>query len=174
MIAHEIPARTGVRPELPTRFELVGHERIVAVRECVASPGKTLSPILHGRIDVLYGEDIEMFGMLCAGRLRRRRICFRGASSRWSGGCAKGSSPARAIWHTLVPMVRAALAQRGLIRNELRAPMTRASEEREAVPGRLEDVRRACGFSVPRAYWRRHACGGVRGRVRAPVRQARR
>lgn len=51
---------------------------------------------------------------------------------------------ARAIWHRLVPVVRAAfaepnpapvksaLARLGLIRNELRAPMTPASGELDA------------------------------------------
>ena len=67
VILYDIPARTGVRLELPTLLELAGHERIVAVKDCGGSPDKTLALILDGRLDVLGGEDAEMFGLLCAG-----------------------------------------------------------------------------------------------------------
>jgi len=153
VILYDIPARTGVRLELPTLLELAGHERIVAVKDCGGSHDKTLSLILDGRLDVLAGEDIEMFGLLCAGgsgaiaasaHLLPERFVAMERLLR-EGHLAD----ARAIWHALLPMVRAAfaepnpgpvkaaLAQRGLIRNELRAPMTRASQELEAVLERL-------------------------------------
>lgn len=153
VIVYDIPSRTGVHLALPTLLELAGHERIVAVKDCGGSPDKTLSLILDGRLDVLCGEDIEMFGVLCAGgsgaiaasaHLFPERFVAMERLLR-----EERLADARAIWHALVPVVRAAfaepnpapvkaaLAQRGLIRNELRAPMTRASEELEAVLERL-------------------------------------
>ncbi|WP_321786265.1 4-hydroxy-tetrahydrodipicolinate synthase [Paraburkholderia sp. J94] len=152
-ILYDIPARTGVRLELATLLELAGHERIVAVKDCGGSLDKTLALILDGRLQVLCGEDIEMFGALCAGAsgaiaasahlLPERFVAM--AQAVREGRLAD----ARALWHALVPLVRAAfaepnpgpvkaaLARCGLIRNELRAPMTSVSAELEATLGSL-------------------------------------
>lgn len=153
LIVYDIPARTGVRIELPSLLELAAHERIVAVKDCGGSLDKTLALILDGRLQVLCGEDIEMFGAICAGasgaiaasaHLRPERFVGMARALR-EGRLAD----ARAIWHTLVPLVRASFAEPnpgpvkaglaacGLIRNELRAPMTRVSGELEASLARL-------------------------------------
>lgn len=153
VILYDIPARTGVQLELPTLLELAGHARIAAVKDCGGSLAKTLALILDGRLEVLCGEDIEMFGALCAGAsgaiaasahlLPERFVAMERALR--EGRLAE----ARALWHALVPLVRAAfaepnpapvkaaLAQRGLIRNELRAPMTCASAALEETLGRM-------------------------------------
>ncbi|TDV26667.1 4-hydroxy-tetrahydrodipicolinate synthase [Paraburkholderia caballeronis] len=144
LIVYDIPQRTGVRLELRTLLELAGHERIVAVKDCGGSLDKTLALIADGRLRVLCGEDLEMFGALCAGgsgaiaasaHLRPERFVAMERLLR-EGRLAD----ARAIWHTLVPLVRAmfaepnpgpvkaALARTGLIRNELRGPMTVVSD----------------------------------------------
>lgn len=153
VILYDIPARTGVTLALPTLLELAGHERIVAVKDCGGSLDKTLALILDGRLQVLCGEDLDMFGMMCAGAsgaiaasahvLPQRFVAMERA-------LREGRlEEARAIWHTLVPLVRAAfaepnpgpvkaaLARQGLLRNELRAPMTRVSDELEETLGRL-------------------------------------
>jgi 4-hydroxy-tetrahydrodipicolinate synthase len=153
LIVYDIPARTGVRIELPSLLELAAHERIVAVKDCGGSLEKTLALILDGRLQVLCGEDIEMFGAMCAGasgaiaasaHLRPERFVEMARALR-DGRLAD----ARAIWHTLVPLVRASFAEPnpgpvkaglaacGLIRNELRAPMTHVSAELEASLARL-------------------------------------
>jgi 4-hydroxy-tetrahydrodipicolinate synthase len=153
LIVYDIPARTGVRIELPSLLELAAHERIVAVKDCGGSLDKTLALILDGRLQVLCGEDIEMFGAMCAGasgaiaasaHLRPERFVAMAHALR-EGRLAD----ARAIWHALVPLVRAsfaepnpgpvkaALAACGRIRNELRAPMTRVSDELEESLARL-------------------------------------
>jgi 4-hydroxy-tetrahydrodipicolinate synthase len=153
LIVYDIPARTGVRIELSSLLELAAHERIVAVKDCGGSLDKTLALILDGRLQVLCGEDIEMFGAMCAGasgaiaasaHLRPERFVAMAHALR------EGRlGDARAIWHTLVPLVRAsfaepnpgpvkaALAACGRIRNELRAPMTRVSGELEQSLARL-------------------------------------
>ncbi|CAG9240267.1 4-hydroxy-tetrahydrodipicolinate synthase [Paraburkholderia tropica] len=152
-ILYDIPARTGVRLELATLLELAAHERIVAVKDCGGSLDKTLALILDGRLQVLCGEDIEMFGALCAGASGAIAAsahllpeCFVAMAQAVREGRL---ADARALWHALVPLVRAAfaepnpgpvkaaLARSGLIRNELRAPMTSVSAELEATLGSL-------------------------------------
>ncbi|MBN3754764.1 4-hydroxy-tetrahydrodipicolinate synthase [Paraburkholderia sp. Tr-20389] len=145
VILYDIPARTGVRLELPTLLELAGHERIVALKDCGGELDKTLALILDGRLQVLCGEDLEMFGALCVGAsgaiaasahlLPERFVAM--ARALEEGRLAD----ARVLWHALVPLVRAsfaepnpgpvkaALARCGLIRNELRPPMTPVSDE---------------------------------------------
>ncbi|MFP6561598.1 4-hydroxy-tetrahydrodipicolinate synthase [Paraburkholderia sp. B3] len=152
VILYDIPARTGVQLELPTLLELAGHERIVAVKDCGGSLDKTLSLILDGRLQVLCGEDIEMFGVLCAGGSGAIAASAHLCTERFVALARKVSegrlAEARSLWHALVPIVRAAfaepnpapvkaaLAHCGLIRNELRAPMTRASAALEAELGK--------------------------------------
>ncbi|RQH01139.1 4-hydroxy-tetrahydrodipicolinate synthase [Paraburkholderia dinghuensis] len=153
VILYDIPARTGVRLELPTHLELAGHERIVAVKDCGGSLDKTLSLLLDGRLEVLCGEDIEIFGLLCAGgsgAIAASAHLFPERFVAMERLLREGPlADARAIWHALVPWVRAAfaepnpapvkaaLAQHGLIRNELRSPLTRVSRELEVVLGKL-------------------------------------
>lgn len=144
LIVYDIPQRTGVQLELRTLLELAAHERIVAVKDCGGSLDKTLALIADGRLQVLCGEDLEMFGSLCAGaagaiaasaHLRVERFVAMERMLR------EGQlTDARAVWHSLVPLVRAmfaepnpapvkaALALGGSIRNELRAPMTVVSD----------------------------------------------
>ncbi|WP_321846164.1 4-hydroxy-tetrahydrodipicolinate synthase [Paraburkholderia bannensis] len=153
VILYDIPARTGVTLALPTLLELAGHERIVAVKDCGGSLDKTLALILDGRLQVLCGEDLDMFGMMCAGASGAIAASAHVLPERFVAmerALREGRlNEARALWHTLVPLVRAmfaepnpgpvkaALAQQGLLRNELRAPMTRVSDELDAMLGKL-------------------------------------
>ncbi|WP_027819959.1 4-hydroxy-tetrahydrodipicolinate synthase [Paraburkholderia bannensis] len=153
VILYDIPARTGVTLALPTLLELAGHERIVAVKDCGGSLDKTLALILDGRLQVLCGEDLDMFGMMCAGASGAIAASAHVLPERFVAmerALREGRlNEARAIWHTLVPLVRAmfeepnpgpvkaALARQGLLRNELRAPMTRVSDELDAMLGKL-------------------------------------
>lgn len=153
VIVYDIPSRTGVNIDLPSLLELAAHERIVAVKDCGGSLDKTLALIADGRLDVLCGEDLEMFGALCAGasgaiaataHLRPERFVAMEKALR-----DDRLHDARAIWRTLVPLVRAAfaepnpgpvkaaLASIGMMRNELRAPMTCVSGELEETLARL-------------------------------------
>ncbi|HEV3428555.1 MAG TPA: 4-hydroxy-tetrahydrodipicolinate synthase [Paraburkholderia sp.] len=153
VILYDIPARTGVTLALSTLLELAGHERIVAVKDCGGSLDKTLALILDGRLQVLCGEDLDMFGMMCAGASGAIAASAHVLPERFVAmerALRDGRlDEARAIWHTLVPLVRAtfaepnpgpvkaALARQGLLRNELRAPMTRVSDELEETLGKL-------------------------------------
>ncbi|MFL9941213.1 4-hydroxy-tetrahydrodipicolinate synthase [Paraburkholderia graminis] len=144
VVLYDIPQRTGVRLELDTLLALAGHPRIQAVKDCAGSLDTTLALIRDGRLQVLAGEDLQMFNTLCMGgsgaiaasahvRTERFVALYRALA-------AGALDEARRIFHTLVPLihalfaepnpapVKASLALQGLIRDELRLPMTRASE----------------------------------------------
>ncbi|PTB22399.1 4-hydroxy-tetrahydrodipicolinate synthase [Trinickia symbiotica] len=144
IVLYDIPYRTGVRLELDTLLTLAAHPRIVAIKDCSGSVDTTLALIRDGRLQVLAGNDDAIFNTLCMGgngaiaasaHLRTEHfVAMHRALA--EGRLADG----RAIFHELAPLVRAlmsepnpapvkaALAALGLIDNELRAPMTPASE----------------------------------------------
>jgi 4-hydroxy-tetrahydrodipicolinate synthase len=144
VVLYDIPYRTGVRLELETLLTLAAHPRIRAVKDCAGSLDTTLALILDGRLQVLAGDDINLYNTLCMGgsgaiaaSAHVRPECFVALYRALSQGrLAEG----RRIFHTLVPLiqalcaepnpapVKAALATQDMIRNELRAPMTRASD----------------------------------------------
>jgi 4-hydroxy-tetrahydrodipicolinate synthase len=143
VVLYDIPYRTGVRLELDTLLTLAAHPRIQAVKDCAGSLDTTLALIRDGRLQVLAGEDIAIFNTLCLGgsgaiaasaHLRPARFValYRALAE---GRLEEG----RRIFHALAPLiqlafaepnpapVKALLAAQGLIRDELRMPMTRAS-----------------------------------------------
>ncbi|RKT21226.1 4-hydroxy-tetrahydrodipicolinate synthase [Paraburkholderia sp. RAU2J] len=151
VVLYDIPYRTGVRLELDTLLTLAAHPRIQAVKDCAGSLDTTLALIRDGRLQVLAGEDVAIFNTVCLGgsgaiaasaHLRPERFValYRALTA---GRLDEG----RRIFHELVPLIQAAfaepnpapvkalLAAHGLIRNELRMPMTRASD---ALAARLE------------------------------------
>ncbi|CAE6782563.1 4-hydroxy-tetrahydrodipicolinate synthase [Paraburkholderia nemoris] len=153
VVLYDIPYRTGVRLELDTLLTLAAHPRIQAVKDCAGSLDTTLALIRDGRLQVLTGEDINIFNTLCLGgsgaiaasaHLRPERFValYRALSA---GQLDEG----RRIFHELAPLiqalfaepnpapVKALLAAQGLIRDELRMPMTRAGD---ALVARLREL----------------------------------
>ncbi|MBB5412247.1 4-hydroxy-tetrahydrodipicolinate synthase [Paraburkholderia sp. HC6.4b] len=154
VVLYDIPQRTGVRLDLDTLLTLAVHPRIQAIKDCAGSLDTTLALIRDGRLQVLAGNDLELFSTVCAGgsgaiaasahwRPERFIALYRALTQ---GKLDEG----RRIFHALVPQiqlafaepnpapVKALLAARGWVRNELRLPMTRASEaltERLAASG---------------------------------------
>ncbi|CAB3651868.1 4-hydroxy-tetrahydrodipicolinate synthase [Paraburkholderia phenoliruptrix] len=143
VVLYDIPYRTGVRLELDTLLTLAAHPRIQAVKDCAGSLDTTLALSRDGRLQVLTGEDMQIFNTLCLGgsgaiaasahvRTEQFVALYRALAA---GALEEG----RRIFHTLVPLihalfaepnpapVKAWLASQGLIRDELRLPMTRAS-----------------------------------------------
>jgi 4-hydroxy-tetrahydrodipicolinate synthase len=144
VVLYDIPYRTGVRLELQTLLTLAAHPRIEAVKDCAGSLDTTLALILDGRLQVLAGDDINLFNTLCMGgsgaiaasaHVHPQRFVALYEALR-EGRLEDG----RRIFHTLVPLiqalcsepnpgpVKAALAAQEWVGNELRAPMTRASD----------------------------------------------
>ncbi|SOE97950.1 4-hydroxy-tetrahydrodipicolinate synthase [Burkholderia sp. OK233] len=153
VVLYDIPYRTGVRLELDTLLTLAAHPRIQAVKDCAGSLDTTLALIRDGRLQVLTGEDISIFNTLCLGgsgaiaasaHLRPDRFValYRALSA---GRLDEG----RRIFYELAPLiqalfaepnpapVKALLAAQGLIRDELRMPMTRAGD---ALVARLREL----------------------------------
>ncbi|NYH14541.1 4-hydroxy-tetrahydrodipicolinate synthase [Paraburkholderia bryophila] len=142
VVLYDIPYRTGVRLELDTLLTLAAHPQIQAVKDCAGSLDITLTLIRDGRLQVLTGEDMQIFNTLCLGgsgaiaasaHVRPERfVALYDALA--AGHLAEG----RRMFHALAPLiqalfvepnpapVKALLAAQGLIRDELRMPMTRA------------------------------------------------
>jgi 4-hydroxy-tetrahydrodipicolinate synthase len=144
IVLYEIPYRTGVRIETETLLTLAAHPQIQAIKDCAGSFETTLALIGDGRLQVLAGDDINIFTTLCLGgsggilaSAHIRPELFVAMYHAVAGGRLEEG---REIFRKLVPLiqalfaeanpgpVKAALALEGLIRNELRAPMTRATE----------------------------------------------
>ncbi|GID08538.1 4-hydroxy-tetrahydrodipicolinate synthase [Pseudomonas sp. 008] len=144
IILYDIPYRTGIAFEQATLLRIVTHERIVAIKDCGGNPANTFALLSSGNVDVLCGEDNQIFGALCLGakgaiaasahvhpelfvtlyqQIRDNRL-----------------AAGRTTFFQLLPLihslfiepnpapVKTALALEGLIRDELRAPMQRSSE----------------------------------------------
>ncbi|BFT62549.1 4-hydroxy-tetrahydrodipicolinate synthase [Pseudomonas moorei] len=144
LILYDIPYRTGVAFEQATLLNIVAHERIVAIKDCGGNFSNTLALLNSGQVDVLCGEDNQIFNALCLGakgaiaasahvhpelfvqlyqQIRDNRL-----------------ADGRATFFRLLPLinslflepnpapVKTALALQGLIGDELRAPMQRSSE----------------------------------------------
>ncbi|WP_085718860.1 4-hydroxy-tetrahydrodipicolinate synthase [Pseudomonas sp. B28(2017)] len=144
LILYDIPYRTGVAFEQATLLNVVAHERIVAIKDCGGNFSNTLALLESGHVDVLCGEDNQIFNALCLGAKGaiaasahvhpeqfvqlHRQI----RDNRMADG--------RATFFRLLPLinslflepnpapVKTALALEGLIGDELRAPMQRSSE----------------------------------------------
>ncbi|MBT2372203.1 4-hydroxy-tetrahydrodipicolinate synthase [Pseudomonas fluorescens] len=153
IILYDIPYRTGIAFEQTTLLNIVTHERIVAIKDCGGNPANTLALLTSGHVDVLCGEDHQIFNALCLGatgaiaasaHIHPERFVALYQQIR-DNQLAAG----RATFFQLLPLiqslfiepnpapVKTALALEGLIASELRAPMQRASE---AVEQRLRSV----------------------------------
>ncbi|WP_085728338.1 4-hydroxy-tetrahydrodipicolinate synthase [Pseudomonas sp. R37(2017)] len=144
LILYDIPYRTGAAFDQATLLNIVAHERIVAIKDCGGNFSNTLALLNSGQVDVLCGEDNQIFNALCLGakgaiaasahvhpelfvqlyrQIRDNRL-----------------ADGRATFFRLLPLidslflepnpapVKTALALQGLIGDELRAPMQRSSE----------------------------------------------
>ncbi|WP_455825056.1 4-hydroxy-tetrahydrodipicolinate synthase [Pseudomonas graminis] len=144
IILYDIPYRTGVTFEQVTLLNIVAHPQIVAIKDCGGNLGNTLALLASGEVDVLCGEDIQLFNALCLGAsgaiAASAHVRTEQFVALWQQVRDNQLAQARATFLGLVPLinamflepnpapVKAALALQGLIGSELRAPMQRASE----------------------------------------------
>ena len=145
LILYDIPYRTGSRLDLASILALASHPRILALKDCGGDPAKTRALIADGRLQVLAGEDVNIFSTVAQGgrgaiaaaaHLHTER--FVEVLRRIQAGDVTG---AEALWAPLQPLIdalfaepnpgplKALMARQSLLRNELRSPMTRASTE---------------------------------------------
>lgn len=143
LLIYDIPYRTGVTMTLETLLTLAAHPNIQAIKDCAGDAGKTQALITDGRLRVLTGEDAQIFNTLAMGGAGAISACAHLCTAQFAQviRCLqKGDLPgARTLWQPLVPMVTAAfaepnpavikavLAQQGLIQDGLRLPMIAAS-----------------------------------------------
>ncbi|RKS24808.1 4-hydroxy-tetrahydrodipicolinate synthase [Pseudomonas sp. WPR_5_2] len=144
LILYDIPYRTGVAFEQKTLLNIVAHERIVAIKDCGGNLTNTLALLSSGQVDVLCGEDNQIFSALCLGAKGaiaasahvHPELFVQLYQQVRDNQLAAG----RTTFFELLPLiqslfiepnpapVKTALALEGLIGDELRAPMQRSSE----------------------------------------------
>ncbi len=153
IILYDIPYRTGVTLDQATLLNIVAHERIVAIKDCGGNLGNTLALLASGEVDVLCGEDVQMFNALCLGATGAIAASAHIQTQAFVALCQQVRdnqlAEARATFFQLLPLintlfmepnpapVKAALALQGLIGGELRAPMQAATS---AAVTRLQQV----------------------------------
>jgi 4-hydroxy-tetrahydrodipicolinate synthase len=144
VLIYDIPYRTGATISTETLLALAAHPRIQGIKDCGGSPAKTQALIADGRLQVLTGEDAQIFHTLALGGAGAIS-----ASAHWqtpqfvelTALLRSGDLPAaRPVWQALQPWVeacfaepnpaplKAMLAHAGWMRSELRAPMMQASK----------------------------------------------
>lgn len=145
LVVYDIPYRTGASLSLETLLALAEHSNIRAIKDCGGDARKTQALIADGRLQVLAGEDAQIFTTLALGGAgaitASAHLCTPAFVAVVRHLQAGELESARRIWHTLAPVVeavfaepnpapiKAALARQGLIRDGLRAPMMEASDE---------------------------------------------
>jgi len=153
IILYDIPYRTGATFEQATLLNIIAHERIVAIKDCGGNLGNTLALLTSGAVDVLCGEDLQIFNALCLGATGAIAASAHLHTEEFVALCQQVRdnqlAEARATFFRLQPLintmfmepnpapVKAALALHGLIGSELRAPMQVASA---GVVTRLQQV----------------------------------
>ncbi|MBV4466890.1 4-hydroxy-tetrahydrodipicolinate synthase [Pseudomonas sp. F-14 TE3623] len=153
VILYDIPYRTGIAFEQATLLRIVAHERIVAIKDCGGNPATTLALLASGKVDVLCGEDNQIFGALCLGAkgaiAASAHVHPELFVTLYQQIRDNQLAAGRTTFFQLLPMihslfiepnpapVKTALALEGLIHDELRAPMQCSSE---ATAVRLKEV----------------------------------
>lgn len=155
LIIYNIPYRTGVAMELETIRAIARHERVVAIKDCGGNPTLTMQLIADAKLDVLAGEDQQIFSTLClggAGAIAASAHLCTDSFVRLAQLVQTGElDEARKIFYGLLPLIqrlfeepnpaplKAALAMTGSTTDELRTPMQTASATmREQLAGELE------------------------------------
>lgn len=144
VVIYDIPYRTGATLTPETLLALAAHPRIQAIKDCGGSTAKTQALIADGRLQVLTGEDAQIFNTLALGGAGAISACAHWQTPQFVelvGLLRGGDLPqARRAWQALQPWIeacfaepnpaplKAMLAHAGEMRNELRAPMMAASE----------------------------------------------
>lgn len=143
LIVYDIPYRTGATLARETLLALAAHPHIRAVKDCGGDSGKTLALRADGRLEVLAGEDLQIFSHLAQGAVgaiaASAHLCTADFVQMMQALQAGRLEEARQRWLGLVPLIelvfaepnpaaiKAWLAQEGRMANELRAPMSAAS-----------------------------------------------
>lgn len=143
LVLYDIPYRTGAHIDTHTLLTLAEHPNIQAIKDCGGDMAKTQALVAQGRLQVLAGDEASLLPTLAMGGAGAILAAAHLATERFvqlvSAAAHGRVDEAHALWRTLRPLVdgvytepnpaalKWALAEQGLIRNVLRAPMTRLS-----------------------------------------------
>ncbi len=144
LLIYDIPYRTGATITTETLLALAAHPRIQGIKDCGGNPAKTQALIADGRLQVLTGEDAQIFHTLALGGAGAISASAHWQTPRFVELMALLRSgdlhAARRVWQALQPWVdacfaepnpaplKAMLAHAGWMHNELRAPMMPVSQ----------------------------------------------
>lgn len=139
LVLYDIPYRTGVRIERETLRRIVRHPNIQAIKDCAGDAETTMALIADGQVQVLAGEDTQIFNTLCLGgagaisaSAHIRADLYVRLHQRVTAG---DLADARQLHYQLLPWmqaafaeanpsaIKAALALLGLLEEETRAPL---------------------------------------------------
>lgn len=145
VIIYNIPYRTGVAMTLETIRTIAQHPNVAAIKDCGGDAALTMQMIQDRQLAVLAGEDLQVFSTLClggSGAIAAAAHLHPELFVQMAGLIRDDKlTQARDIFYRLVPMIqllfveanpgplKAALAHFGLVDNELRDPMQRASDQ---------------------------------------------
>lgn len=144
IVLYNVPARTGVNLELATARTLAQRPQFAAIKEAGGSLRRMEELVRHTPLAMLCGDDTLLFAALCAGGQGaisasahiRVDLFVQVYDLVHAGHLAE----AMTVFDHLLPVIRllfsepnpaplkAALAMQGLLRDELRLPMTPASD----------------------------------------------
>jgi 4-hydroxy-tetrahydrodipicolinate synthase len=139
LMLYDIPARTGVGMELETIVRLAADPQFIALKQCGGGLAFTAELLQAGQLKILCGDDAALFCSLCLGAhgaisaaAHIRPDLYVRLFHLVQGGQLE---QAGRLFAALLPMIRllfsepnpgpvkAALAQLGLLHDELRLPM---------------------------------------------------
>jgi len=164
LIVYNVPSRTGVNILPGTLVDLAGHERVAAVKEASGSVDQATEILARCPLTVLSGDDSLTLPMVAAGARGvvsvAGHVVGKEMTAMLAAHRAGEVEKAAAIHRRLFPLikvlfrepnpapVKAALAELGLIRNELRSPLFPVGEAtRDALRRELG----ALGLAAPAA-----------------------
>jgi 4-hydroxy-tetrahydrodipicolinate synthase len=145
LVLYDIPYRTGINMELGTILSLAAHPHIVGIKDCGGALDKTQQLIADGRLQVLAGEDAQIFHNLCLGGAGAITAAAQVAPAAFMAIYralhAQQLHEGRAWQHRLMPLIhalfaepnpcviKAALAEQGWCAGHVRPPMLAASAQ---------------------------------------------
>lgn len=148
LVVYDIPYRTGTTITLETLLSLAAHPNIQAIKDCGGDAGKTQALVADGRLQVLAGEDAQIFNTLALGGAGAITASAHQCTEQFVEltRCLREGDlhRARSLWQHLLPLVnavfaepnpaviKAVLAGQGRMQNGLRLPMMAASAEATA------------------------------------------
>lgn len=140
LVLYDIPYRTGATLERDTLLALADHSNIQAIKDCGGDATKTMALLRDGRLQVLAGEDMQVFSTLALGGAGAIAASAHVHPQHWVALVAAlrtgDLASARRLWQPLAPLVealfsepnpapvKALFAHQYLVANELRPPMT--------------------------------------------------